>query len=109
LGAGLDAKPGDFAQHLAVPLRELEGRHVCGDLDRRVFGKNLLQKADPGLADAGLAVGQAQQIGPSRFGESAEHGFGVRQRDAADKVDDRMFSAVGCHCALPGGDAFASS
>ena len=46
LGAGLDAKPRDFAQHLAVPLRELEGRHVCGDLDRRVFGKNILQKAD---------------------------------------------------------------
>jgi len=80
-------------------LSELERRHVCGELDRRVFGKNTLQKADPGLADAGLAVGQAQQIRPSRFGESTEHGIGVRQRDAADEMDDRI--VVGGHGALP--------
>jgi len=49
-----------------------------------VFDQNLLQKADSGLADAGLAVGQAQEVGHSHFGESTEHGFGIHQPDAAE-------------------------
>jgi hypothetical protein len=49
-----------------------------------VFDQNLLQKADSGLADAGLAVGQAQEMEPSHFGESTEHGFGIHQPDAAE-------------------------
>jgi hypothetical protein len=65
-------------------VRELEGCHVFGKLDCGVFDQNLLQKADSGLADAGLAVGQAQEVGPSHFGESTEHGFGIHQPDAAE-------------------------
>jgi hypothetical protein len=38
------------------------------------------------LADAGLAVGQAQEMGPSHFGESTEHGFGIHP-SAAHKIE----------------------
>src|SRR5207302_6819147 len=68
--------------------------------------RKLLQKPDPGLADAGLPVRQALQIRPSRFDERSEYGFSIRQRDAADEVHDWMVGAVGGHGALPGGDAF---
>ena len=54
---GFDAQAGNFAQQLAVPLREFERRHVDGNLDCRIVGEHLLQEAYPGFADAGLAVG----------------------------------------------------
>ena len=107
LGARLDPKARDFTQHLAVPLRELEGRHVCGDLDCRVFGKNSPAKTGSrscGCRSRRRAVAEDR---PSRFGECTEHGFGIRQRNAADEVDDRMLAAVGGHGVLPGGGAVA--
>jgi hypothetical protein len=99
--AGLDAQARNFAQHLAVPLGELEGRDVRGAFDRRVFGEHVLQEAAPGLADAGLAVGQAQEMRSRRFGEGAEGGFGIGQRDAADEMDDRMPALLCGHGVLP--------
>jgi hypothetical protein len=88
--AGPYAQAGDFAQDLAVPLRELEGRDV-GAFDRRIFGEDVLQEADPGPANAGLAVGQASEMRTRGCDEGAEHGLGIRQRDAADEMHDRMF------------------
>ena len=93
-GAGLDPQPRDFADHLAVPLRELERRHVLGELDRRIAGQHILQEPDPGLADAGLAVRQADEMRPDRLGQRAEHGLAVGQRNAADEMHNRMLAAV---------------
>ena len=64
-GAGLDAQARNLAHHLAVPLRELERRHVRRKLDRGVGGEHVLQETDPGLADAGLAVGKTNEV-PAR-------------------------------------------
>src|SRR4029077_18455495 len=74
----------------AVPLDELERRHVARNLDRGVLGQDILQKTDPGLADAGLTVRQAAEMGPGHLRERAEHGFGIGQRDAADEMHDRL-------------------
>ena len=64
LGARLEQQAGDLPDELAVPLDELERRHVLGDLDRRVLGQNVLEELDPGLADAGLPVRDADQMLP---------------------------------------------
>jgi hypothetical protein len=76
--APLDAKPGNFAQHLTVPLCELEWRNLHGALDRWIFGEHVLEEADPGLTNAGLAVGQPQEIGSRDIGEGTKYGFGIR-------------------------------
>ena len=99
--AGLDAQPRDLPHQLAVPLHELERRHVGGAFDRRVVDEHALQEANPGLADAGLAVRQADEVPPHRAGQGAEHRFGVRQRNAADEMHDRMSDVVCAHRAAP--------
>ena len=99
-GAGLDAQPRNLAHHLAVPLHELERRHILGKLDGGVAGQHVLQEPDPGLADAGLAVGQAHQMRSDRFRQRAEHGLAVGQRNAADEMHDRMLATV-CHRGAP--------
>jgi hypothetical protein len=81
----------DFANELAVPLSEFEERHVVGPRDCRVLREDVLQEANPGLEDAGLTIGPAPQIRARRFCQSAEHRFGVRQRDATREMDDRLF------------------
>jgi hypothetical protein len=93
----LEAQARDLADQLAVPLHEAERRHVARDLDAGVVGQHVLEKADPGAADAGLAVGDADQMRPDRRGQRAKHGLGIGQRDAADEVDDRPAAAVRAH------------
>src|SRR6476646_3644662 len=56
---------------------------------------------DPGLADSGLAVRQAREVGADRAGHGAEHGLGVRQRNAADEMHDGMPAAVCAHVSSP--------
>jgi hypothetical protein len=97
LGPGLDPQPRDLAQQLAVPLDELERWRVGSGLDRRMLREHVLQKADPGLANAGLAIRQADEMRSGRRRQGAEHGLGVRQRNAADEVHDRMLAAVRAH------------
>jgi len=79
---------------LAVPLDEFERRHVVGALDRRVVGQHVLQETDPGFADAGLAVGEAQQVRPGRRGQ-LRNTVSRRKWNAADEVHD------GCVMAFP--------
>ena len=93
--AGLDAQPRDFAHHLAVPLHELERRHVLGVLDRRILGEHVLQEADPGLADAGLAVRQADGMAPDR----ARQACGRPSRCPATECCRRNARSVAC-CGL---------
>ena len=62
-------------------------------------GQHVLQKADPGLADAGLAVGQAGEMRRQRSGKRAEHGLAVGQRNAADEMHDgRLAAPAECYC-----------
>ncbi len=103
--AGLDAQPRDFANNLAVPLHELERRHIARQFDRRIFREHVLQEADPGLADAGLAVGQARDMAADRARERAEHGLGIGQRNAADEMHDWRFGWLGIHGRCPAGRA----
>ncbi len=95
--AGLDAQPRDFADNLAVPLHELERRHVARQFDRRIFRKHVLQEADPALADAGLAVGQARDVAADRARQRPEHGFGIGQRNATDEMHDWRLGVLGVH------------
>ena len=99
-GAGLHPEPRNLAHHLAIPLHKLERRHVGRKLDRRVAGQHVLQKPDPALADAGLAVRQPDEVRPDRFGQRPEHGLAVGQRNAADEMHDRMPATV-CHRGAP--------
>ena len=96
-GAGPEAQPRDLADDLAVPLGEFERRHIRGEFDRRVLGEDVLQEVDPGLADAGLAIGQAQDMRSDRRRQAAEHRLAVGQRNAADEMHDRMPVAVCAH------------
>ena len=100
-GARLEAKAGDFAHDLAVPLGELERRDVVRELDRRICGKDVLQEANPGLANAGLAVGQTEEVPADRVRHRAEHALGVGQRNAADEMHDGMRAAICAHGASP--------
>src|SRR5262249_53509609 len=84
-----------LAHHLAVPLGEFERRHVLGELDGGISGQHVLQKFDPGFPDAGFTVRQPGQVWPGRLGQRAKYRLAVRQRDAADEVDDGMLAAVG--------------
>ena len=75
----------------------LNGGTSLGNLDRRIFREHVLQETDPAFADAGLAVGQARDVAADRAGERAEHGFGIRQRNAADEMHDWRFGLLGVH------------
>ena len=60
-----------------------------------------LQEADPGLADAGLAIGKTDEVRPERAGHRTEHGLGVGQRNAAHEVHDGLLAAVCAHEPVP--------
>ncbi len=106
--AGLDAQARDLAHDLAVPLHELERRHVFGQLDRWVFREHVLQKPDPGLADTGFAVGQPDEVSAHRIRQGPKHGFGIRQRNTTDEMNNGfpalilgVPSVVGVHGEVP--------
>jgi hypothetical protein len=97
LGARLEAQARDLPNELGVPLNELKRRHVLGDLDRRVRSQHVLEELDPGLADARLAVRDADQMLPDGIRHGAEHGLRIGQRNAADQVDDGVLAAIRAH------------
>jgi hypothetical protein len=66
-----------------------------------------LQETDPGLADAGFAVGQSRDMIAHRAGQRAEHSFGIGQRNAADEMHDGRFALLGVHDVGPPGRARA--
>ncbi len=78
------------------------GAHGMGEAEARLFAAegDLLQKAYPGFADAGLAVRQTLQVWPGGLGQSAEYGFRVGQRNAADKLNDLGFGVIFDHDVL---------
>jgi hypothetical protein len=84
-------------QQLSVPLSEAEGRDVSGKFDRRVLREHVLQETDPVLANAGLAIGKADQVRSGRRRQGAEYRFSVRQRNAPHEMHDRMLAAVRAH------------
>jgi hypothetical protein len=63
--------------------------------------EHILQESDPGLADAGLTVGKADEVGPGRRRQSAEQRFGVWQRNTSNEVHDRVRAAIRVHELLP--------
>ena len=105
-GARLQAQAGYLPDQLAVPLGELERRHIRGHLDGRMLGQHVLQEADPRLADAGLAIGNANEMLAKRARKGAEHAFGIGQWNAADEVNDGLPAAICAHGCLhsPQGD-----
>src|SRR5450755_2317205 len=84
LRARLHAQARDFTQYLAVPLGEFERRYIARHFNRWIIGQHLLQEADPGLADAGLAVWHALEEWCGCRRQGAEHRLSVRQWNAAD-------------------------
>src|SRR5580700_10187958 len=63
-------KARDFAQHLADHCVNLKGATFLASSIAGCSTRTSCKKRISGLADAGLAVGQAQEMGPSHFGES---------------------------------------
>src|SRR5262249_50707393 len=78
-----------------IPLHESERRHIARELDRRIARQHVLQEANPGLADTGLAIRQPDDVLAAGLRQHAEHRLAVRQRNTADEMHDRMLAAVG--------------
>jgi hypothetical protein len=90
----------DLADQLAVPLDEPEGRHILGDLDGWVCSQHVLQELDPGLADASLAIGHADDMLAGDARQSPKHGLGIGQWNAADEMNDGLLAAICAHESL---------